>query len=105
MRLKTMDLGFIVSLIIISIVSLDLILNESHREIIENISKYPPFQNFFTGLLIINLILWLVSKNPKVKRHAKIASLLALGIGILGFIIAIVLYLTIGPALLTRIGF
>lgn len=51
-----MDLGFIVSLIIISIVSLDLVLNESHREIIENISKYPPFQNFFTGLLITFII-------------------------------------------------
>lgn len=51
-----MDLGFLVSLIIISIVSLDLVLNESHREIIENISKYPPFQNFFTGLLITFII-------------------------------------------------
>ena len=52
MRFKTIDLILIISLIIISIVSFDLVINESHREIIENISKYPPFQNFFTGLLI-----------------------------------------------------
>ncbi|MBY9018462.1 MAG: VTT domain-containing protein [Candidatus Lokiarchaeota archaeon] len=33
-----------------------MILNESHREIIENISKYPPFQDLASGLLITFLI-------------------------------------------------
>jgi membrane protein YqaA with SNARE-associated domain len=52
MQIKRIDLIFIIILIIISIISLDFIINESHREIIENISRYPPFQNLASGLLI-----------------------------------------------------
>ena len=52
MRLKRIDIGFIVLIIIITIISIDFLLNESHREIIENISSYPPFQNLLSGLLI-----------------------------------------------------
>jgi len=39
-------------IVIISILSVDLILNPTHRELIENISKYAPFQNLGTGLLV-----------------------------------------------------
>ena len=39
-------------LIITTIISVDLLLNESHQKAIENISKYPPFQNLGTGLII-----------------------------------------------------
>ncbi|HDZ17129.1 hypothetical protein LCGC14_0939380 [marine sediment metagenome] len=52
MKLKKIDFILIILLIIISILSLDLLLNLSHREAIENISKYPPFQDLGTGLLI-----------------------------------------------------
>ncbi len=52
MRLKKIDFAFISVIIIISIISIDLLLNASHREAIENISKYSPFQNLATGLLI-----------------------------------------------------
>ncbi|NVM16830.1 MAG: VTT domain-containing protein [Candidatus Lokiarchaeota archaeon] len=56
MKLKRIDLFFIILLIIITIVSIDFIINESHREIIENISKYPPFQDLASGLFITFLI-------------------------------------------------
>ncbi len=56
MRLKTLDIGFIISLIIISVISIDFILNETHRNLIENISKYPPFQNLFSGILITFIV-------------------------------------------------
>ncbi|MCK4688276.1 MAG: hypothetical protein KAT66_09100 [Candidatus Lokiarchaeota archaeon] len=52
MRFKKVDFIFLFAIIILTIFSVDLLLNESHREIIENISKYPPFQNFGSGLLI-----------------------------------------------------
>jgi len=52
LKLKKIDFILIILLIIISILSLDLLLNLSHREAIENISKYPPFQDLGTGLLI-----------------------------------------------------
>lgn len=56
MKLKRIDIYFIILLIIISIVSVDFIINESHREFIENISKYPPFQDLITGLLITFIV-------------------------------------------------
>jgi membrane protein YqaA with SNARE-associated domain len=52
MKLKRIDYLFMLLLIIITIVSIDFLINESHREIIENISKYPPFQDLFSGLII-----------------------------------------------------
>jgi membrane protein YqaA with SNARE-associated domain len=52
LKFKKIDIVFIVLLIILTIISIDLLLNKSHREIIENISNYPPFQNLGTGLII-----------------------------------------------------
>jgi len=52
MKLKLIDIVFIFLLIIISIVSIDFIINDSHREIIKNISRYPPFQDITSGLII-----------------------------------------------------
>ncbi|MFX1411815.1 MAG: hypothetical protein ACFFA6_15830, partial [Promethearchaeota archaeon] len=52
MKFKKVDIAFLVLIIIITIISLDFILNESHREAIEDISKYPAFQNLGLGLLI-----------------------------------------------------
>ncbi len=52
MKVKKLDYYFIVLLAIISVISVDLLINPSHRQIIENISMYPPFQNFGIGLLI-----------------------------------------------------
>ena len=52
MKLKRIDLIFLVLIIIITIISIDFIINESHREVIENISKYPPFQDLTSGLII-----------------------------------------------------
>ena len=56
MKLKRIDIIFIILLIIITIVSIDFIINESHREIIENISKYPPFQDLISGLIITFIV-------------------------------------------------
>jgi len=56
MKLKRIDIIFIILLIIITIVSIDFIINESHREIIENISKYPPFQDLTSGLIITFIV-------------------------------------------------
>jgi len=56
MKLKRIDIIFIILLIIINIVSIDFIINESHREIIENISKYPPFQDLTSGLIITFIV-------------------------------------------------
>lgn len=52
MKLKNVDIIFIILMIALTIVSLDLIININHRAFIENISKYEPFQNLETGLLI-----------------------------------------------------
>ena len=52
MKLKKADLVFIFLLVILTVISIDLLLNVSHQEAIENISKYEPFQNLATGLLI-----------------------------------------------------
>ncbi|MFX0087451.1 MAG: VTT domain-containing protein [Candidatus Hodarchaeota archaeon] len=54
MKLKKIDIVFIVLLIILTIMSIDLLLNESHREAIENI--YVPFQDLGSGLLITFLV-------------------------------------------------
>jgi membrane protein YqaA with SNARE-associated domain len=52
MKLKRIDFLFIILLILVTIVSIDIVINESHREAIENISKYPPFQDLTSGLII-----------------------------------------------------
>ena len=56
MKLKRIDIVFIILLILITIISVDFIINESHREIIENISKYPPFQDLTSGLIITFIV-------------------------------------------------
>ena len=43
---------FIFLFLILTIISIDLLLISRHREFIENISKYEPFQNLATGLFI-----------------------------------------------------
>ena len=52
MGIKRIDIVFILILCVITIVSIDFIVNESHRILIEDISRYPPFQNLGLGLLI-----------------------------------------------------
>lgn len=56
MKIKKIDLVFIILISIVSLISLDFLINESHRELIENISKFPPFQNIWSGLLITFLV-------------------------------------------------
>jgi membrane protein YqaA with SNARE-associated domain len=52
LKLKKIDYIFLVLIILITIFSIDLLLNAEHRELIEDISKYTPFQNLGTGLLV-----------------------------------------------------
>jgi membrane protein YqaA with SNARE-associated domain len=52
LKLKKTDSIFLILIIIITILSVDVLFNISHRQAIENISKYAPFQNLGTGLLI-----------------------------------------------------
>ncbi|MFW9951937.1 MAG: VTT domain-containing protein [Candidatus Thorarchaeota archaeon] len=52
MRVKRIDMIFIIVLIVITLFSIDFLINQSHREIIENISNFPYFQNLASGLLI-----------------------------------------------------
>lgn len=52
MKLKKVDIGFIIAIIVLTIISIDLLLNKTHREAIENISKYEQFQNLGVALLI-----------------------------------------------------
>ncbi|MFW9867745.1 MAG: VTT domain-containing protein [Candidatus Thorarchaeota archaeon] len=52
MKVKKVDYAFFILLVIITILSIDLFINPSHSVLIENISKYPSFQNLGTGLLI-----------------------------------------------------
>jgi len=56
MKIKRMDLIFFIILGIITIISIDFILNESHRAFIENIASIPPFQDIASGLLITFLV-------------------------------------------------
>ena len=51
-----MDFIFLIILGIITIISIDFILNESHRVFIENIASIPPFQDLASGLLITFLV-------------------------------------------------
>ena len=52
MKLKIADIIFLILIIIITAIAVDLSINISHRQAIENISKFAPFQNLGTGLLI-----------------------------------------------------
>ena len=56
MKIKRMDIIFFIILGIITIISIDFILNESHRAFIENIASIPPFQDLASGLLITFLV-------------------------------------------------
>jgi membrane protein YqaA with SNARE-associated domain len=52
LKLKKIDYVFLFLIILITILTVDFILNPSHRELIEDISNYAPFQNISTGLLV-----------------------------------------------------
>jgi len=52
LKLKKADYIFLILIVIITVLSIDLFINTSHREAIENLSKYDTFQNLGTGLLI-----------------------------------------------------
>ena len=52
MKLKKIDITFIIVLIFLTIIAIDFLLNESHREVIENISRFAPFQDLGSGLLV-----------------------------------------------------
>ncbi|MFX0040574.1 MAG: VTT domain-containing protein [Promethearchaeota archaeon] len=56
MKLKKIDIIFIILLIVLTVIAIDLLLNESHREAIENISRYEPFQDLGSGLFITFLV-------------------------------------------------
>ena len=56
MKLKRADIVFIILMIILTIISIDFLLNESHRALITNISSKEPFQNLFSGLAITFLV-------------------------------------------------
>ncbi len=56
MKIKRMDFVFFIILAIITIISVDFILNESHRAFIENIASIPPFQDLASGLLITFIV-------------------------------------------------
>ena len=52
LNIKKVDIIFTALIIAITVLSIDLLLNPFHREVIENISNYAPFQDLGTGLLI-----------------------------------------------------
>jgi len=52
LKLKNVDLIFLVLFCALTIISLDFLINTSHQELIENLSKYEQFQNLTTGLII-----------------------------------------------------
>ena len=56
LKLKKIDFILIISLTILIIISLDLLINASHREVIEDISRYPQFQDLASGLFITFLV-------------------------------------------------
>jgi membrane protein YqaA with SNARE-associated domain len=56
LKLKKIDIIFIILIVFLTIISLDLLINASHREAIENISKYETFQDLGSGLLITFLV-------------------------------------------------
>ncbi len=52
LRLKIVDLLFLFLIFILTIISVDLLINVKHQQAIENISRYQAFQDLATGLLI-----------------------------------------------------
>ena len=52
MKPKKIDIALIIVLIVLTIIAIDFLLNESHREVIENISRFTPFHDLGSGLLI-----------------------------------------------------
>ena len=52
LRLKKIDIVFIIALLLLTILSIDLLFNTDHQRAIENISKYEPFQDLMMGLII-----------------------------------------------------
>jgi len=56
LKIKKVDLVFFILIVILTIISIDFLLNESHRVAIENISKYEPFQNLYHALFITFIV-------------------------------------------------
>lgn len=52
LKLKNVDIVFIILFCALTIISLDFLINTSHQELIENLSKHEQFQNLTTGLII-----------------------------------------------------
>ena len=52
LKIKKIDLVFIILFVILTIISIDFLLNTVHQKAIEDISRYEPFQNLITGLII-----------------------------------------------------
>ena len=52
LKLKNVDSVFIILFCALTIISLDFLINTSHQELIENLSKHEQFQNLTTGLII-----------------------------------------------------
>lgn len=56
LKLKKIDFILFILLTILTIISIDLLINTSHREAIENISRFPQFQDLGSGLFITFLV-------------------------------------------------
>ena len=56
LRFEKLDASFLVGILLVTVISVDLIINENHRTFIENISMYPVFQNLYSGLLITFIV-------------------------------------------------
>jgi membrane protein YqaA with SNARE-associated domain len=64
MKIKKIDIIFLLILILISTLAIDFLLNESHRHIIENIAKYPAFQDIFSGIIITFFVTLIGNLSP-----------------------------------------
>ena len=56
LKLKKIDFILFILLTILTILSIDLLINTSHRDAIENISRFPQFQDLGSGLFITFLV-------------------------------------------------
>ena len=52
MKLKKVDVVFIIAMVVLTIISLDLLYNVGHQKAITNIWQTAPFKNIITGLWI-----------------------------------------------------
>lgn len=56
MKFKKADLFFIILLLLLTIISLDLLINVEHQKLLTNIWYTAPFRNISTGLLITFIV-------------------------------------------------